>query len=74
MKLKKRRTRNQIDNWDSILEKFKYEKPVKCRKCESIIKLPIESSYAHPNIFCKKCFKKTNKSDLKSLDKLKKII
>ena len=73
--MKKRRTNNQLDNWDSILYKFKYHKPVKCFRCKNNLKKPIECGYAHPLIFCKKCYKIVDKEDLKELEKgLKKII
>ena len=66
-KKQKRRTSNQVDNWDSILYKFKYESPVKCFRCKKILKEPIECGYSHPLIFCKKCFKIVNKEDLEEL-------
>ena len=72
---KKRRTSNQIENWDSILYKFKKESPVKCFRCKKLLKKPIDCSYAHPLIFCKKCFKIIDEEDLEELGKgLKKII
>ncbi len=46
-----------------------------CTKCKTKIRNPKEAEYRHPNIYCKKCFKKLNKADLKEIEKgLKKIL